>query len=103
MTLTELEQHFHQMYTLRNQLCIGDGIWRIIYLNHWARCLQKAIRKGNTEDIKSAIANIVGWIFALTDCYRIKLAHSMAQKYPQGTCSYCNRTQCQCTEQRLPA
>lgn len=105
MKLSELQAHFSFLYGRRNSVFLRSRQDRINLLGLAIGDLQEAIRKGHSSEILGiALARIVSRIFCQAENFRSFLIDRyLAQKYPSGFCSWCQKSPCQCPEKRPQA
>lgn len=104
MSLHKLEEHFFDLFGVRNSIYL-DGInARIDLLSMSVGDLQDVVRKEIGHDAYAiALARIISRFFCIDDHFRghLPLIVAFSKKYPLSGCSYCHHQPCQCPGTRL--
>ncbi len=98
MTFEQLFEHFRDLYGVNNAVYTTSLANRVSLLSIATRRLQEGIRKRHSRDILTRlVAGVVARAFAVADHFRsIPLNKVMCQKYPPGSCGYCENSPCEC-------
>ena len=63
--------------------------------------LARAMRKGDSENMKEEFADVLAWLSTLASICKIDLEEAALAKYP-GKCSKCGNIPCSCPESFNP-
>lgn len=100
MTISALQQHFHDMYGLRNSFVNGSIHERMLHFIRRVGRIADARRKG--DRMEGRLARAVSYFMSCVDNYgfHLDLELGMIEKFPHTGCVYCNKLPCKCTEAR---
>ena len=99
MTLGELQQLIHDMYSDKDEARGVDGTF--MWLMEEIGELAAALREGTPEELAAEFADVLAWLATIANVANVDLTEAVRKKYGTG-CPGCGKMQCDCASEIKP-